>query len=253
MAARYIRKGFTKDATETKEFYKAIGKSLYELRNKSFPIKSELIKSIGSICTPKMTGSKVKTVVTYNFDDLIEREFDDRSMDTHSIYNSTEICSNEELPIYHVHGFLPQDETMYEGLDRSTLVFSEEGYHQIYLDSYHWSNLVQLNNLKDNTCIMIGLSMTDPNLRRLLEISSGTEERSKHYAFLRRISDENFCYKKSDKGNRVKALRNVDGAKEFLNTHHVLNEEIMDELGVTIIWYEDHDELPGLLTRIKNG
>lgn len=99
---------------------------------------------------------------------------------------------------------------------------------------------------------MIGLSMSDPNLRRLLEISSRNTERTQHFAFIKRISDHNFCYKKSDKINRdVKAIKNTKGAQKFLQTHHSLNEEIMKELGVSIIWYEEHDELPGLLAKIK--
>jgi hypothetical protein len=252
MAARYIRKGFSKDATESKEFHKAITKSLYKLRDTKAPIESPLIKAIGSLCTPKMTGSKVKSVITYNFDDLIEREFNRRSIDSHSIYSEQGTFSNDELPVFHVHGFLPEATKGYEGLDQSTLVFSEEGYHQIYLESYHWSNLVQLNNLKNNVCIMIGLSMSDPNLRRLLEISSRNTERTQHFAFIKRISDNKFCYKKSQKINRdVKAIKNTKGALKFLQTHHSLNEEIMKELGVSIIWYEDHDELPGLLSKIK--
>jgi len=252
MAARYIRKGFTKDADESEEFNTAITTSLYKLRNKKYQTHSELIKSIGSLCTPKMTGSKIKSIVTYNFDDLIERELVRRSIDGISIYSPEEIKSADELPIYHVHGFLPEEKKEYEGLDRSTLVFSEEGYHQIYLESYHWSNLVQLNRLKNNTCIMIGLSMSDPNLRRLLDISTINVERPKHFAFLKRISDHSFCYKLNPKtGNDNKAVRNIEGAKSFLQKHHVLNEEILKELGVSIIWYEDHNELPGLLQKIK--
>jgi hypothetical protein len=252
MAARYIRKGFTKDADESEEFNSAITSSLYKLRNKKYQTHSDLIKAIGSLCTPKMTGSKIKSIVTYNFDDLIERELERRSIDGISIYSPEEIKSPDELPIYHVHGFLPEEKEKYEGLDRSTLVFSEEGYHQIYLESYHWSNLVQLNRLKNNTCIMIGLSMSDPNLRRLLDISTVNIERPRHFAFLKRISDHSFCYKKNPKtGNDNKAVRNIEGAKSFLQKHHVLNEEILKELGVSIIWYEDHDELPGLLQKIK--
>ena len=254
MAARYIRKGFSRDIKESKEFHKAITKSLYKLRDTRYSLESLLIKSIGALCTPKMTGSKIKSLITYNFDDLIEREFKRRSIDSHSIYNEQDTYSNDELPVFHVHGFLPENDNGYDGLDQSTLVFSEEGYHQIYLESYHWSNLVQLNNLKNNICIMIGLSMSDPNLRRLLDISSRNTERTQHFAFIKRISDQEFCYKKSKKINRdVKAIKNTKGALKFLHTHHSLNEEIMKELGVTIIWYEDHDELPGLLARIKEN
>ena len=254
MAARYLRKGLSKTAEDAKDFTNAITKSLYKLRDTKYPIDSELIKSIGSLCTPKMTGSKVKSVITYNFDDLIERQLKNRSLDFHSIYGDSETYDRDELPIYHVHGFIPEDNTQYERLENSTLVFSEEGYHQIYMESYHWSNLVQLNSLKENNCLMIGLSMSDPNLRRLLDIASRNTEKTRHFAFMQRISDNNFIFEKDwETKKEVQKIANVEGAKEFLNKHHVLNEEIMKELGVSIIWYEDYDEIPVLLNKIKEN
>ena len=35
--------------------------------------------------------------------------------------------------------------------------------------------------------------------------------------------------------------------KIFLERHHKLNEEVMKELGVTVIWYEDYAEIPLIL------
>jgi hypothetical protein len=209
---------------------------------------------------PRQNGARVKSVITYNFDDLLEKNLTSKSIKYHSIYTENEISSSDELPIYHAHGFLPENRSLYQSLDKTTLVFSEEGYHHIYSNPYHWSNLIQLYNLKENNCLMIGLSMTDPNLRRLLDISGKNSEFSRHYVFMNRLSIDSFVYEKSeeidDQGNKVKKIKqkikNIESAEIFLKRHHKLNEDIMKELSVNIIWYEDYDEIPEILTRINN-
>ncbi len=247
MSARYIRKGMASSgSTEQTKFIEAVTEKLYGLRNENSPIDSALIKSIAAMCIPGRTGPKVKSVITYNFDDLLERELLKREIIHRSIFEEIEIPTQDELPLYHVHGYLPQDESKHSNLDKSTLVFSEEGYHKIYSEPYHWSNLVQLNNLKESTCIMIGLSMTDPNLRRLLEIASRSIEIPKHYAFIKRIDFDVFT--KEESKNIVDAPSST--IKTFLNSHHSLNEDVLAELGVNVIWYESYDEIPSLLQDI---
>lgn len=254
MAARYLRKGLTRPGSETKGFVKAVTKSLYGLRNTDFPPDSSLITSIATLCTPRRSGAKVRSVVTYNFDDLIERQLSQKSIFHKCIYTQNETYDPDELPIYHVHGFIPENDAGYDHLDASTLVFSEEGYHQIYSDPYHWSNLVQLNNLRENNCLMIGLSMTDPNLRRLLDIAARNIESSKHFAFMKRLTEDRFCFDKDKiSGVKTPALRNLNSARQFLERHHLLNEELMKELGVTIIWYEDYDDIPRILKQITDS
>ncbi|MDC9724086.1 MAG: SIR2 family protein [Urechidicola sp.] len=246
MAARYLRKGLDNSTRESQEFTNTITNNLYKLRDSNKRIDSELIKSIVELCMPLRTGAKVKSVVTYNFDDLIERQLTVQSIQHHSIYSDNEFTDPDELPIFHVHGFLPENTDKYESLDKSTLVFSEEGYHLIYSDSYHWSNLVQLSNLRDNHCLMVGLSMTDPNLRRLLDIASRNTDKTRHFTFMKRLTVEDFTIEKEKE-----IINNIDGAKKFLDRHHNLNEEIMRELGVSIIWYTDYKEIPEILRRIK--
>ncbi|MDF2274630.1 MULTISPECIES: SIR2 family protein [Aeromonas] len=250
MLARYIRKGLSASSEkEQNEFIQAVTTRLYSLRNKQFSLSSQLIKEIASLCTPTRTGAKVRSVITYNFDDLIERELDARSLAIRSIFEEVELAAPEELPIYHVHGFLPENRTSYSNLDRSTLVFSEEGYHQIYSEAYHWSNLVQLASLKETTCLMVGLSLTDPNLRRLLEISAKSTDRPKHFAFMQRVSLDKFT---KDEGKSV-VRAPIGVSKRFLDRHHSLNEEVMRELGVNVIWYETYDEIPKILHKIGKG
>lgn len=248
MLARYIRKGLSTGSTvEQNTFIKSVTQQLYSLRNKSFSLRSPLIREVASLCAPTRTGAKVRAILTYNFDDLIERELEERGLSFRSIFEEIEIPAQEELPIYHVHGFLPEDRTKYSNLDRCTLVFSEEGYHQIYGDAYHWSNLVQLGSLKESVCLLIGLSLTDPNLRRLLEISSKSLDKPKHYAFLQRLNIEKF--KGEELGSPIRAPLQM--VTRFLDRHHSLNEELMRELGINVIWYESYDEIPKILNRIR--
>jgi NAD-dependent SIR2 family protein deacetylase len=254
MAARYLRKGFSKDRTELNEFIKIITENLYKLRDATKKIHSDLLVSISGLCMPKRTGANVKSVVTYNFDDLLEKILSSKTIQHHSIYSENEYYHPNELPVYHVHGFLPENTKGYESLDKSTLVFSEEGYHQIYSEPYHWSNLVQLNNLREYNCIMVGLSMTDPNLRRLLDISARNLDKPRHFAFLQRMTKEKFVYTIDPKtGEKKQAINNVKSAEEFLDKHHKLNEEIMKELGVSVIWFTDFPEIPVLLDRLATN
>jgi hypothetical protein len=253
MAARYLRRGLTGPGADTKAFTAAITKSLYSLRNTSLPIHSPLIAAIAALCMPRRTGARVRSVVTYNFDDLLERQLDEKSILHRCIYTQNETNDPDELPVYHVHGFVPENAAGYEDLDSSTLVFSEEGYHKIYSDAYHWSNLVQLNNLRENHCLMVGLSMTDPNLRRLLDIAARSIERSKHFAFMKRLTEDRFCFENDPvSGVKVAAVSDLNSAREFLERHHRLNEELMKELGVIVIWYEDYDDIPSILKRIAD-
>lgn len=190
--ARYIRRGLSTGSKEEQaEFTQSVTKQLYSLRDKRFNLRSSLIREIAGLCVPTRTGANVRAILTYNFDDLMERELHERNLSYKSIFEEIDLANSDELPIYHVHGFLPEDRSLHPGLERATLVFSEEGYHRIYSEAYHWSNLIQLSNFKETSCLMIGLSLTDPNLRRLLEISAKSSEKPKHFAFLKRMSVEN--------------------------------------------------------------
>ena len=105
------------------------------------------------------------------------------------------------------------------------MVLGEEDYHSLYRNAFHWANVEQLHALTQTTCYFIGLSLKDPSLRRLLDISfergSGT---AVHYAFLPRNE-----YKQPAKA-----------------------ETIFYNMGVNIIWYENVDELPSIVDSLAN-
>ena len=147
----------------------------------------------------------------------------------------------DALGVYHVHGFLPQDKEDYNDLENTLLVFSEDGYHKLMLDPYNWANISQLNFMVNNTCLFIGLSMTDPNMRRLLEIATQKEydgDLCRHYVIMRRFKINNSG--KSESINRF----------EYVNES--LQENFFKSLGVNVIWVNDYDEIPNLLKQIKS-
>lgn len=201
---------------------------------------SNLLTEIGQLCIPNRGKTGVKAIINYNFDDLIEKNLDNLRVKYHSIYSDGVKSNSDELGIYHVHGFLPQNKDDYEDLSKSLLVFSEEGYHKLLLEPYNWANMAQLNYLSNDVCLFIGLSMTDPSLRRLLEISSQKNigEDPNHYAILKRLT-----------------IASDDEVSKDVMIFNQVNEELQksffNELGINIIWVDNYDEIPSIVKSIK--
>ena len=105
IGARYLRKGLVGSSVEANAFVDAITKSLYELRNKKFNIDSRLFRAIAATCMPRRTGARVRSVVNYNFDDLLEKQLAKSGISHRSVFTETEVYDPDELPVYHVHVF----------------------------------------------------------------------------------------------------------------------------------------------------
>lgn len=236
LIARYIRKGLENVFTQI----------LTNILYKNCIDTSDILREIAQLCLPFRDGIGVRGVVTYNFDDLLEYNLRDFRIRFKSVFRESDIPSSSELGIYHVHGFLPRNSNEYDSLSKSLLVFSEEGYHSLMLDPYNWSNLVQLNYLRENTCLMIGLSMTDPNLRRLLDIAVRKQEGdlSKHFVLMKRESYVN--------NMDTDANINISSIEKFDLANQELQEDYYKELGLNIIWFDSYNEIPLILKQIKD-
>jgi hypothetical protein len=128
-------------------------------------------------------------VITYNFDNALERQI--RSLggpavqSIHSAMSYADVIAG--LPIFHPHGFLPHpaDDPLGDQCSEC-VVFSERDYNAHYMDPSHWANVVQLDHFIGRTCLFIGVSLTDPNLRRLLDHAQrATEGSLRHFAVMR--------------------------------------------------------------------
>ena len=222
---RYIRGAFS-----TSEYYNLVHDVLYKNNPRT---NTELLNEIAKMCTPRRNHIGVQGVVTYNFDDLLERRLERQNVLTNIISSEDDITDSGKLSIFHVHGFLPHRAS--EINSRVELIFSEEDYHRVYRDAYCWSNLAQLNFLRERTCLFIGCSLTDPNLRRLLDVATRNNEKPRHYAFLRR--NHHFD------ANNV----NSDALNAYKSIDMNLREKYYSTMGLNIIWIEKYDEIPQIL------
>lgn len=230
VTASYIRKALDD------KFVNEIRKALY---HDVKPLKEQkLLSTIAKAARPLIGKLGVKGVITYNFDDLLEQHLEEKGTDYKSIYREGDFEISTKRPIYHVHGFIPSKPDKYVDLDKSLLVFSEDGYLSLQNDPYSWSNLVQLKALRESTCILIGLSGIDPNLRRLFSNFSKRFDGCKHYILMQRqLNDSNTTLTKEE-------------FSQFSNLHHKIQEDVFKELGLKVIWYESHTEIPSLVVKI---
>lgn len=217
---------YIKCADSTLDIFTSVRNILYKKHHQS--------NLVDSICRLINSGS-IESVITYNYDMLVEDRmkdlFPDSSVKVTPIFEKSRI-GKEYTPIYHVHGVIPASST---GTSlKPDIVLTEDDYHKLYMHSYDWSNIEQLHALDRNVCFFIGLSMSDPNLRRLLDFSHAKQEEDKptHYAFLKRnLFGDIECHDKDIENWRIM-------------------ESMFSTLGVNIIWYENYTDLPELIDRL---
>ena len=221
---RFVRMMMEKKSND-EDYYQCLHDALY---GGISAYRSPLIDEICNLVDSKK--SQAQSIITYNFDDVMERALRKRGIRNYSVFGQNQ--PQRFFPIYHVHGFIP-----YANKDdiKSVPVLSEEEYHRVYASSYNWSNVEQLHALSRTTCIFIGLSMTDPNLRRLLDIAiQDSENDPRHFVFLPRISE--FGTDKNAEAKNNEAMK--------------IQKQIFLELGLRTIWYRDYNELPKLLKNL---
>ena len=80
----------------------------------------------------------------------------------------------------------------------------------------------------------------------MLEIAAQKQSKNcRHYAFIQRLSNDSLI----DDSSCVKI--NEASVNKILQTHHIIQEKMMESLGTRVIWFEDYSEIPVLLDEIR--
>jgi len=157
----------------------ADGRPRPEIDSRMLRWNNTTLEAVSKLC--ESTGEGVQAVVTYNYDSLLEIAI--ANLPHQSIFDSGPLTP-KTLPIYHVHGYVPLDKqvTASRGDD---IVFTEEQYHHVAENPYYWSNLVQLQLMSNSVGLMVGLSLSDRNMRRILDAIRNSPIRSTNFALLK--------------------------------------------------------------------
>ncbi len=228
---------FMEQNMEPEKFFELLTSAIYQrpenLENSLFNSLTGLIRNKNKIY--------IREIVTYNFDDLLERKLDEKDIYCESYDGPSPRKDENSVNIYHVHGKIKKTVEPDDDITTDNIVFSEEQYHNIYTDTYHWSNIKQIDMLREHPCLFIGCSLSDPNTRRLLDIAYKKGE-TRHYAFMKR-----------DKIKIPDGLSKSEKAYRIFEDFYMRNRNAYyNSLGIHVIWVDEYDEIPELLDEIRS-
>jgi hypothetical protein len=240
----------------------------------SFPSPDSLrsgnptLRGVADLCDSR-DEIGVKSVVTYNYDSLLEHVLD--PILYRPIWKSRQTIPKKKLPIYHVHGYVPLENN--QGSSPKEIVFTEDQYNRVASDPYSWSNLVQIHCMSSTVGLMVGLSLSDRNMRRLLDAIRSAPIRTAHFALLKKSQWRRLSVEELDriheKAQDYYDIFERSGVKRPPGTkgpnwrdeiagilHEVQNRaseqqtKVLNEFGIMPIWFEDYSEIYQILNRI---
>lgn len=261
IAGRFLQESLEKPSVIKNKFEKEVRDALYESFDNN--AHSLTMDEIVQLCiSPGKNTPTLDGIISYNYDDIIENKILAKDLDVpfQSIYGQGIDPDDNSLAIYHVHGFLPREGNLD---DRNIITLGEYVYHEQYNATYSWNNIIQINKFRDNTCLFLGSSLTDPNIRRLLDIAHSQKTGKKRYHYilkkkpntkkvsemLQKVLDDN----PEIFNEKVKAKINFDDTVEFLIEMQNRYEEIDSEsLGVKTVWINDYDnDIASILKNVR--
>lgn len=246
-------------ATNQNLFLSRLRSHLYA--NHRVPAERTTLNAIGDLIAMSNANRGVASVVTFNFDDLLERELKGRRVRVQSVIDPTRVNGNG-IPIVHAHGSIPRTGP----ISRKDVVFTEPDYHRLTESVFHWSLSFIVERLRKNTVLFIGLSMSDPNLRRLLDASRNSDI-PPHWQIQKRheIHDHQVLEVMSDVDRRAREYATVLGRQfnEIKNPqqleesiHAALRQadsydrQVFESLGVKTIWVDSFDQVTQVIDAI---
>lgn len=217
MVARYVK------AKLGEGYLEAVRQALYAGKERVSPTMKAIL-AMERLCA----------ILSLNFDDLLERSARASGLEDRfrPVFEPPLDLSQGPIPVYHTHGFLP----LHPGeRGSSRIVFSEEDYHGVIHEARPWSDLVTLDLFARTTCLMVGTSGEDPNLRRLLDLTRRLAVPPRHYLLLKPPAP---------------LPRDRRGLIRYTATRRAL-WDAFDHLGIEVLWIHHYErDIPRILRAV---
>lgn len=243
----YIQKLIYKyrDLNRMEIFVKKMEKSIIDNGN-SLQVYNEIMEYEAGflLLVAKLASLPVtRAVITYNYDDYLECALKRLNHSYFNAFQQKRVWENDALPIYHVHGYIPGPDQIYNS-ELNKIVLSYDEYFGNMLNPYSWQTSTQLYYLMNYTCLFIGTSLTDLNMLRLLSFA-------KQYA----PSNKHFIIRKSE---------GLEGQNEVLSSiqNEMINTNLEEYNVLSIIAGNNYSDVHKLVaelytdlnqTEVKNG
>ena len=224
---------------------------------KTPPNKRTTLQAIGDLI--KRSKGNLRCVINFNFDGLVEEELEKRQIPTISIADGTRQQSGY-FRIIHPHGYVPR----IGDVKRDSVVFTEDDYHMLTDEVFHWGLSEIVSELRHSTVLFIGLSMSDPSLRRLLDAAKNSD-RPQHWQLQlkHQVRDHEEQAAMTDITNRAQRWGEILGYPEQKDQPQLVealnnaleqadsyDRQLFESMGVKTIWLDSYDDIPGLLDKI---
>jgi hypothetical protein len=179
----------------------------------------------------------IRGIVTFNLDAVLQAyvyaRFEKRLLRT--IERASASSTAGKINAYHMHGFLRFDQ---QAGDRSkeapdSVILTEQDYFNFFNDPTSLFNYTFLYLLREATCLFVGLSMQDENIRRMLHLSK--LER------MRALEREGVLGSPA----RAKSLRHFAILKKEAPRVDKAVEDSLLPLGTRVLWVDGWEEIPG--------
>jgi hypothetical protein len=196
---------------------------------------SGLLDAIVALARAEREVRGVQAIVNYNYDDLLDEKLREQHVKCRTVLSGRDRIPQGTLPCYHVHGLISSREfgRSRNARAQGNFVFSEDEYHAEYSDPYKWSNMTQMSLLGRYSGLFVGLSMEDPNIRRLIDVTHRQYPDSVNYAILTRKQPVSHAGNNSDSVMR--------------NLFEEVESNSFEKIGIRVIWVDGFAEIPELI------
>ncbi|MFX1536454.1 MAG: SIR2 family protein [Promethearchaeota archaeon] len=208
------------------------------------------MRAVGALCSVKdrkkeayIPNPRILRVINFNLESILkaytQHRYNTRILRTIERPSSKNVPG--EINMYNMHGYLRFDRR-YRG-DRTkeapdVLIFTEQDYYDFFNRPSSLFNYTFLYLLREYSCLFIGLSMNDENVRRLLHYTKSEREQG--------LRSEGILHPSEDKILRHFAIL-PDWIEPDINR---LTEASLRRLGTRVLWVSDFNEIPDRLGKI---